>query len=95
MEWDNRVEYVLKESQIKQLKNLLLESSFTRVLSSYVVFKDKDMYEIQIDFNNSQDFLDIRCIGNEYISVMNQFNGKHLKINNPRWKLILEEIINS
>lgn len=85
--------YVLDAKQIELLKSLIMESDFTRNLASSVRYYDKDMYVIKIDFNNSQDFLNIYCIGNEYISITNQFNGKHLKINNPNWKATLEEII--
>ena len=86
-------DYVLDEKQIGLLKSLILESDFTRNLATSVRFYDKDMYIIKIDFNNSKDFLYIYCIGNEYISIGDQFNGKHLKINNPNWKATLEEII--
>lgn len=85
--------YVLDAKQIELLKSLIMESDFTRNLASSVRYYDKDMYVIKIDFNNSQDFLNIHSIGNEYISITNQFNGKHLKINNPNWKATLEEII--
>jgi hypothetical protein len=77
--------YVLDAKQIELLKSLIMESDFTRNLASSVRYYDKDMYVIKIDFNNSQDFLNIYCIGNEYISITNQFNGKHLKINNPNY----------
>lgn len=90
---NNQKEYILNAQQIDMLKNLILVSDFTRKLSSTVQFNDKDRYEIKIDFNNAQDFLMIDCIGNEYISVTNQFNGKHLKINNSDWKATLEQII--
>lgn len=85
--------YVLNEKQIELLKSLILNSDFTRVLSSSVRFSDKDMYVVEVDFNNSQDFLNILCIGNEYISISHQFNGKHLKIKNPNWKSKIESII--
>lgn len=90
---DDKKEYILKGQQVDLLKNLILVSDFTKKLSSTVQFKDMDRYEIKIDFNNAQDFLMIDCIGNEYISVTNQFNGKHLKINNSGWKATLEQII--
>ncbi len=85
--------YILDSEQIDMLKSLILNSNFTRELSSIVQFYDKDIYTIKIDFNNSQDFLTIHCIGNEFISIADQFNGKYLKIKNPEWKNKLEEII--
>lgn len=75
------------------LKSLVLESSFTRVLSSTVLFQDQDKYLILVDFNNHQDFLTIDIIGNEFISIPDQFDGKHLKVNNQNWKKSIEEII--
>lgn len=95
MEYEQRKEYVLDAVQIKQLKTLILQSSFTRGLSDVVTFKDHDMYDILVEFYNRQDFILINCIGNEYISVIDQFDGKHLKIKNPNWKASLEEIIKS
>ncbi len=86
-------EYVLSANQIERLKALILQSDFTRDLSSTVRFNDKDMYEIIINDNDAGVWLNIDCIGNEWISIANQFNGKHLKINNPNWKNTLEEII--
>lgn len=93
MEVTNNEEYVLNTNQIEMLKILILESNFTRTLSNKVRFYDKDMYTIFINDNESGVWLNIHCIGNEWISITNQFNGKHLKINNPNWKSTLEEII--
>ena len=93
LEYENRTEYTLNSEQIQELKNLILDSSFTRVLASYVTFEDQNMYDILIDFNNGQDFISIHNIGSEYIAVTNQFGDKHLKINNPEWKSTLERII--
>lgn len=90
---ENQKEYTLNAEQTQMLKTLILDSTFTRDLSSWVRYYDKDMYLIRIDFNNQQDFLIIDCIGNEYVTVTNQFGGKHLKINNLDWKSSLEKII--
>lgn len=86
-------EYVLNANQVEMLKILILQSDFTRNLSTMVRFNDKDMYEIIINDNESGVWLNIDCIGNEWISIADQFNGKHLKINNPNWKNTIEEII--
>lgn len=93
LEHINRVEYTLNAEQIRQVKSLLLNSNFTRVLSSYVQFYDKDMYDIFINFHDGQRYISIHCIGNEYISITDQFDGKHLKIKNPDWKATLEAIL--
>lgn len=96
MEYEQRKEYQLDAAQIEQLKELILESSFTRYsFNSGVTFRDRDMYDIRVVFNNHQDFLDIHCIGNQYISLTDQFDGWHLKIKNPDWKSSLEQIIQS
>lgn len=89
----NEQEYVLNANQIEMLKTLILQSDFTRNLSTMVSFNDKDMYVIIINDNKASVWLTIDCIGNEWISIANQFNGKHLKINNPNWKNTLDEII--
>lgn len=89
----NEQEYVLNANQIEMLKTLILQSDFTRNLSTMVRFNDKDMYAIIINGNETGVWLNIDCIGNEWISIANQLNGKHLKINNPNWKNTLEQII--
>lgn len=94
MSYENRTEYVLNREEIQILKNLLQGSSFTRVLTSVVFFEDRDRYDIQIDYNDGQNFLSISCVGNEYISVANQFGGKHLKVNNPQWEEALSKLAN-
>lgn len=92
LEYEKRTEYVLDAEQILKLKELISDSSFTRVLSDGVTFKDQDMYDIEVDFGNQQELF-IHCIGNEYISVIDQFNDKHLKINNSGWQEALDAII--
>lgn len=89
----NEQEYVLNANQIEMLKTLILQLNFTRNLSTMVRFNDKDMYSIIINDNEAGVWLNIHCIGNEWISIAFQFNGKHLKINNPNWKSTIEEII--
>lgn len=86
-------EYELSTNQIEMLKSLILESSFTRNLSNKVRFYDKDLYTISINDSEAGIWFNIHCIGNEWISIANQFSGKHLKIKNPNWKSTLEEII--
>ncbi len=92
-EWEKRTDYILDADQIQQLKTLLLESSFTRELASVVWFRDRSQYDIRVEFSNGKDPLLIHCIGNEYIQVTNQFDGKHLTINNKGWKAALDGII--
>lgn len=86
-------EYILNANQIEILKTLILQTDFIKNLSTTVSFNDKDMYSIVINDNEAGVWLTIHCIGNEWISIANQFNGKHLKVNNPHWKSTLEEIL--
>ncbi|HBG38787.1 MAG TPA: hypothetical protein DDW58_06035, partial [Clostridiaceae bacterium] len=66
-------EYVLNANQIKMLKTLILQTDFTRNLSTAIRFNDKDMYSIVINDNEAGVWLTIHCIGNEWISIANQF----------------------
>ena len=93
LEHINRAEFTLNTDQIHQMKELILNSDFTRVMASWVQFHDKDMYDIFINFHDGQRYISIHCIGNEYISITDQFSGKHLKIQNPDWKEGLEAIL--
>lgn len=92
-------EYVLEAPQIEQLKQLLLESSFTRRLrfmdnSSHA----KVSYSIYIFFNERQDVLLLDCLGGDFMLVSCSFDGKDpydLKINNKDWQAALENILQS
>ena len=87
-------EYILDDEQIDMLQTLILTSSFTRSISDVVIYPaGTENYTILIDRNNQTDFLTIHSAGNEYISIPDQFSGKHLKINNPEWEASLKKII--
>lgn len=85
-------EFILDSEQMEQLKELILNSNFTKLLLSSVSYHDTDEYFIIIRFDDYGNDIRIDCIGNEYISVLNQFNG-WLRINNPDWHKTLEKII--
>ncbi len=91
-EWREREEQLLDGQQIQELKELILSSSFTRILSETVRHDDDDFYDISVVFDFQQEPLVIHGIGNEYIYITGQFGGKHLKINNEKWKECLERI---
>ena len=92
--WEERTEYELLQNQMPQVKALLMSTSYTRVLSNTVYGFDPDLYDIRIDFNDGQRFLSIHILGDDYISVVGQFGGKHLKINNQEaWKAALEDLL--
>lgn len=93
LKYEDRVEYILDSRQIGQLKAFLLESDYTRNFAVTVYSEQKDMYDITVDFNDGQRFLSIHCFAGEYISIPDQFGGKHLKIRNSDWKDILEAIL--
>lgn len=92
-EWEDREEYALDGRQIQQLKELILSGSFTRVLSSAVTGFGRTQYDISVDFQDGQRFLSIHCLDGDYISIANQFDGKHLKNNNRGWTDSLERIL--
>lgn len=92
-EWKEREEVVLKEEQAAQLKELILGGSFTREFSSVVTGFERTAYDIQVDFQDGQRFLSIHCLGGDYISVVDQFGGKHLKNWNKEWVASLEQIM--
>ena len=92
-EWQEREEVLLKEEQAAQLKELILGGSFTREFSSVVTGFERTAYDIQVDFQDGRRFLSIHCLGGDYISVVNQFGGKHLKNRNKGWVASLEQIM--
>lgn len=93
MKWEERETKTLNGEQITALKELILETDFTRDFSSMRRFYDQDQYDIRIDFNNGTDFVSISCTGGEYLTVTNQFDGGFLTIKNPNWKTALEAIL--
>ena len=91
---ENEKEYILDAERIEMLQTLILTSSFTRNLSAVATYPTgTEHYTILIDWNNQKDFLIIYSAGNEYISIANEFDGKHLKVNNPEWETFLKKII--
>ena len=100
---DNRQEYELNAKQIEGLKNLLMNNSYKRRLSSTIIgqLPEKD-YQILADWDKDgtpQVLLYIKIIGNEYITFSQQFNFfKHNiyhKIKNPDFEKELISILES
>nr|WP_300003744.1 hypothetical protein [Tissierella sp.] len=85
-------EFTLDSEQMERLKELILDSNFTKLLLPSVSNSDKDEYFIVIRFDDYGNDLRIDSIGNEYISFPYQING-WLRINNPDWHKTLEKII--
>ena len=87
-------EYQLQAEQVDRLKELLFKSTFTRTFSPFVTYPvDTERYTIRIDWKDNQHVLIIHCIGNQYISIADQFGGRHLKVNNPDWESTIKRII--
>ncbi len=85
-------EYVLNGQQIEKLKELIIKTNFRKAPSS-VRYYDKEHYEIVAKDSDQDLWLSMHSLGGEYISLANQFSGKHLKIKNPDWKKTIEEIL--
>ena len=92
-------EYVLDAAQIEELKQLLMESTFTRRLSFLNNGSHESVsYSIYIFFNERQEVLSLDCLGGDIMLVSGSFEERDiydLKINNKAWKTTLESIIQS
>ena len=97
----NRQEYELNAKQIEGLKNLLMNNSYTRRLSSTIIgqLPEKD-YQILADWDKDgmpQMLLYIKIYGNEYINFSEQFNyfrhNIYHKIKNPDFEKELISIL--
>ena len=99
---ENRQEYELNGKQIEALKNLLMNNTYKRRLSSTIIgqLPEKD-YTILADWDDGtpQMLLYIKIIGNEYINFSQQFNFfKHNiyhKIKNPDFEKELIYVLES
>ena len=93
MQWDNAIEYELDSEEILELKQLILDSTFTKGLfiRDLVTFDDKDMYDIVMSFDNGKQVL-IHSIGNEYINISGD-DTRFLRIHNKNWKSVLNSLI--
>lgn len=87
--------YTLTLEGTDALRELLLDSSFTRELSNVVRVDDYDQYDLRIEFPDGRDPLIATVLGGKFLSAVNRFDGKHLKINTPDFKERLEEILNT
>ena len=88
-------QYTLTPEGADALRELLLNSSFTRVLSNMITFQDHRQYELRVSFPDGRDPLIICVLGGEFLSVVNQFDGKHLKINDPDFPERLEKLLST
>lgn len=99
---ENRQEYELNGKQIEALKNLLMNNTYKRRLSSTIIGQlPEKNYTILADWDDGtpQMLLYIKIIGNEYINFSQQFNFfKHNiyhKIKNPDFEKELIYVLES
>ena len=99
---ENRQEYELNGKQIEALKNLLMNNTYKRRLSSTIIGQlPEKNYTILADWDDGtpQMLLYIKIIGNEYINFSHQFNFfKHNiyhKIKNPDFEKELIYVLES
>ena len=99
---ENRQEYELNSKQIEALKNLLMNNTYKRRLSSTIIGQlPEKNYTILADWDDGtpQMLLYIKIIGNEYINFSQQFNFfKHNiyhKIKNPDFEKELIYVLES
>ena len=99
---ENRQEYELNGKQIEALKNLLMNNTYKRRLSSTIIGQlPEKNYTILADWDDgtTQMLLYIKIIGNEYINFSQQFNFfKHNiyhKIKNPDFEKELIYVLES
>lgn len=85
----------LNEEQVKALKELLLETTFTRRLSRTIIGPlPESRYSILADWGDGgKTHLYIHLIGGEYAQVGGQFGDVFLKIKNPEFEYKLIEIM--
>lgn len=85
----------LNEEQVEALKELLLETTFTRRLSRTIIGPlPERRYSILADWNDGgKTNLYIHLIGGEYAQVGGQFGDVFLKIKNPEFEYKLIEIM--
>ena len=99
---ENRQEYELNGKQIEALKNLLMNNTYKRRLSSTIIGQlPEKNYTILADWDDGtpQMLLYIKIIGNEYINFSQQFNffkyNIYHKIKNPDFEKELIYVLES
>lgn len=92
-------EYSIEGQQIEQLKQLILNSSFSRRLKFLNTNShDSISYNISIYFHDRQEYLQLNCTGGDFMLVSSSFEEKDhydLKISSKEWKASLENILES
>ncbi|MBR3791963.1 MAG: hypothetical protein IKK18_04605 [Clostridia bacterium] len=92
---DPKVEYDLNIEQIKNLKKLIEENTYTRRMSSTIVgvLPDK-RYTIFANWDdNGQKHLQISLLGGEYIQILGEYGNNYNKIKNSNFEKELISIL--
>ncbi len=92
---DPKVEYDLNRKQIKNLKKLIEENTYTRRMSSTIsgVLPDK-RYMIFANWDdNGQKHLQISLLGGEYIQILGEYRSNYHKIKSPDFESELMSIL--
>ena len=92
---NEKAEYDLSAAQIKKLKTLIEENSYTRRISSTIVGVLPDTrYTIFANWDdNGQKHLHISLLGGEYIQVLGEYASRYHKIKNPDFEKELRNVI--
>ena len=86
-------EWTLTPEETDELRDLLLDSSFTRELSRVVsVDRTDQQYELRVSYPDGRSPLVITVLVGEFLYVADQFDGRHLKINDSDFMERLEGI---
>ncbi len=93
---NEEVEYDLNKEQIKYLKKLIEENSYTRRISSTIIgVLPDERYTIFANWDdNGQKHLHISLIGGEYIQILGEYGSHYHKIKNSNFEQELISILN-
>ena len=97
---EKEVQYSFNDRQITAMRDLFLETTFTRRLSSGFSYTGpKDEYVITLELTGADgkqlDFFHIFCVGNQYCQISAPYHNLNLNLNihDPNWQDALERIL--
>lgn len=92
---DPKVEYDLNIEQIKNLKKLIEENTYTRRISSTIVgaLPDKRYTIFEKWDDKGQKHLQISLLGGEYIQILGEYEDNYHKIKNSNFEKELISIL--
>lgn len=94
---DGKVEYDLNTEQIKKIKKLIEENSYTRRISSTIIgVLPEKRYTIFANWDdNGQKHLHISLLGGEYIQILGEYESHYHKIKNADFERELISILDN